>query len=170
MFATLGHEPPRFITSVFVAALLATAQGYSYILPTGDRMEFYHVPRSRSGATTHYRTNFSEGIFPEQGIYNRSIKHVHPRTDEQAERMTDALGEAVTKRHPSKTHDQLRSHLQLFVEEQSYARRLKTPYGVTLCKRVPDIGLLRNRILWLERNKGALIVGEAEHGAHLFDV
>jgi transposase InsO family protein len=52
-------------------------------------------------------------------------------TNGQVERMNRTIKEATVKRHHHDGHDQLRAHLQLFVDAYNYARRLKTLRGLT---------------------------------------
>ena len=47
----------------------------------------------------------------------------------QVERMNRTLKDATVKRYYYETHDELRTHLDHFVQAYNYARRLKT-----LCK------------------------------------
>jgi hypothetical protein len=55
----------------------------------------------------------------------------HPWTNGQVERMKRTIKDATIKRHHYDTHEQLRSHLQLFVDAYNHARRLKTIRGLT---------------------------------------
>ena len=56
----------------------------------------------------------------------------------QVERMNRTLKDATVKRYYYKTHDELRTHLDHFVQAYNYARRLKTLKGLTpyefICK------------------------------------
>ena len=60
----------------------------------------------------------------------------------QVERMNRTIKEATVKRFHYTTHDQLRTHLQLFVDAYNHARRLKTLRGLTpyeaICKAWTD--------------------------------
>ena len=58
----------------------------------------------------------------------------------QAERMNRTLKDATVRRSHSDTHDQLRGHLQLFLEAYTDARRLKTLRGLTPYKFVLQAG------------------------------
>jgi hypothetical protein len=56
----------------------------------------------------------------------------------QVERMNRTIKDATVKRYFYETHDQLRAHLQNFVDAYNFARRLKTLRGLTpyefICK------------------------------------
>ena len=81
----------------------------------------------------------------EHGIEHRLTKVNHPWSEEdqsavrgtadptngQVERMNRTLKEATVKRYHYDSHDQLRAHLQLFVDAHNHARRLKTLRGLT---------------------------------------
>ncbi len=55
----------------------------------------------------------------------------HPWTNGQVERMNRTIKDATVKRYHYETHEQLRAHLQLFVDAYNHARRLKTLRGLT---------------------------------------
>ncbi len=64
-------------------------------------------------------------------IEHRLTKPRCPWTNGQVERMNRAIKEATVKRYHDVSHDELRHHLQLFVEAYNYGRRLKTLRGLT---------------------------------------
>ncbi|KOX43572.1 integrase [Streptomyces purpurogeneiscleroticus] len=49
----------------------------------------------------------------------------------QVERMNRTIKDATVKRYHYTGHDELRHHLQLFVDAYNYGRRLKTLRGLT---------------------------------------
>jgi transposase InsO family protein len=67
----------------------------------------------------------------EHGIEHRLTKVNHPWTNGQVERMNRTIKDATVKRYHYESHDQLRAHLQLFVDTYNHARRLKTLRGLT---------------------------------------
>jgi transposase InsO family protein len=52
-------------------------------------------------------------------------KPYHPWTNGQVERMNRTIKDATIRRYHDESHDQLRAHLQLFLDAYNYARRLK---------------------------------------------
>jgi hypothetical protein len=70
-------------------------------------------------------------VCDEHHIEHRLTKVNHPWTNGQVERMNRTIKDATVKRYHYDTHDQLRSHLQLFVDAYNHARRLKTLRGLT---------------------------------------
>ena len=49
----------------------------------------------------------------------------------QVERMNRTLKDATVKRYHYENHDELRAHLQLFLDAYNHARRLKALRGLT---------------------------------------
>ena len=55
----------------------------------------------------------------------------HPWTNGQVERTNRIFKEATVKRYHYGSHDELRAHLQLFLNAHNHARRLKALRGLT---------------------------------------
>src|ERR671921_484259 len=70
-------------------------------------------------------------VCDEHGIEHRLTKVNHPWTNGQVERMNRTIKDATVKRYHYDSHDQLRAHLNLFVDAYNHARRLKTLRGLT---------------------------------------
>jgi hypothetical protein len=72
------------------------------------------------------------------GIENRLTKINHPWTNGQVERMNRTIKEATVKRYYYQSHDHLKQHLHTFLTAYNFAKRLKTPKGLTpyeyICK------------------------------------
>lgn len=77
-------------------------------------------------------THIFDRACEQNGIEHRLTKVNHPWTNGQVERMNRTIKDATVKRYHYGTHDQLRGHLQLFVDAYNYARRLKTLRRLTL--------------------------------------
>ncbi len=73
-------------------------------------------------------------VCDEHGIEHRLTKVNHPWTNGQVERMNRTLKDATVKRHHYENHDELRTHLQLFLNAYNHARRLKALRGLTPCE------------------------------------
>ena len=67
----------------------------------------------------------------ENGIEHRFTKINHPWTNGQVERMNRTIKDATVKRFHYDSHDQLRRHLQDFIDAYNFGRRLKTLKGLT---------------------------------------
>ena len=98
---------------------------------TDNGMQFCHAPRYRSGPTATYSMHLFDRTCREHDIEHRLTKPNHPWTNGHVERMNRTLKEATVKCHHYESHDQLRSHLQLFADAYTHARRLTTLRGLT---------------------------------------
>jgi transposase InsO family protein len=67
----------------------------------------------------------------EHEIEQRLTKPAHPWTNGQVERMNKTIKEATVHRYHYSSHDQLREHLQTFIDAYNFAKRLKTLKGLT---------------------------------------
>ena len=78
----------------------------------------------------------------QHGIEHRLTKPRCPWTNGQVERMNRTLKDATVRRYHYGSHDELRRHLQLFLDAYNYGRRLKTLRGLTpyefICKTWTD--------------------------------
>lgn len=78
----------------------------------------------------------SEHIFDrvcrQNEIDHRLTKVNHPWTNGQVERMNRTLKEATVKRYHYSSHEQLREHIQTFVDAYNFAKRLKALRGLTV--------------------------------------
>ena len=70
-------------------------------------------------------------VCDEHDIEHRLTRVNHPWTNGQVERMNGTIKDATVKRYHYDSHDQLRTHLGLFLDAYNHARRLKTLRGLT---------------------------------------
>jgi len=74
----------------------------------------------------------------EHDIEHRLTQINHPWTNGQVERMNRTIKEATVKSFHYDNHEQLKTHLQAFMDAYNFARRLKTLKGLTphefICK------------------------------------
>ena len=77
------------------------------------------------------RVHRFDQICREHGIEHRLTKPNHPWTNGQVERMNRTIKDATVKRYHYDSHNQLRQHLQLFIDAYNRGRRLKTLRGLT---------------------------------------
>ena len=89
-------------------------------------------------AKVPFRCHSFELACADLDVEHRLTKPRHPWTNGQVERMNRTLKEATVQRSHYDSHDQLRAHLQLFLDAYNYARRLKMLRGLTpyeaICK------------------------------------
>jgi transposase InsO family protein len=78
-----------------------------------------------------YRWHSFEWACEQTKIEHRLTEPRCPWTNGQVERMNRSIKDATVKRYHYAYYDELRRHLQLFVEAYNYDRRLKTLRGLT---------------------------------------
>jgi transposase InsO family protein len=93
-----------------------TDNGVQFTNRTSDRYAFAHI---------------FDRVCDEHNIEHRLTKVNHPWTNGQVERMNRTIKDATVKRYHYDSHEQLRTHLALFLDAYNHARRLKTLRGLT---------------------------------------
>ena len=81
-------------------------------------------------ATARHRTSADQAAPPLDQLDEKGTADIMPDNG-QVERMSRTIKDATVRRYHYDSHDQLRSHLHLFVDAYNYARRLKTLRGLT---------------------------------------
>ena len=117
-----------------MAFLEALIEAVPYDLPTiltDNGIQFADLPRRRAGSTARYRVHRFDQICREHGSEHRLTKPNHPWTNGQVERMNRTIKGATVRRYHYGSHDELRQHLQLFIDADTQGRRLKTLRGLT---------------------------------------
>lgn len=79
----------------------------------------------------HAWAHIFDRVCQENNIEHRLTKISHPWTNGQVERMNRTLKEATVKRYYYDSHQQLKEHLQAFVNAYNFAKRLKSLKGLT---------------------------------------
>jgi transposase InsO family protein len=126
------HEKADRATAVAFLEALIDAVPYSlHTILTDNGIQFADLPRNRGEGTARYRVHRFDQICREHGIEHRLTKPNHPWTNGQVERMNRTIKDATVKRYHYDSHDQLRHHLQLFIDAYNHGRRLKTLRGLT---------------------------------------
>ncbi|MDQ1158369.1 transposase InsO family protein [Sphingomonas sp. SORGH_AS 950] len=98
---------------------------------TDNGIQFADLPKNRDGPTARLRGHPFDRACWRHEIEHRLTKPNHPWTNGQVERMNRTIKDATVKRYHYDSHDQLRQHLQLFIDAYNHARRLKTLRGLT---------------------------------------
>jgi transposase InsO family protein len=130
-FVQLHGQADRPTAVSFLEALLEAVPYRLHTILTDNGIQFADQPRNRDGWTARYRIHRFDQICNENGIEHRLTKPNHPWTNGQVERMNRTIKDATVKRYHYENHDQLRQHLQLFIDAYNYGRRLKTLIGLT---------------------------------------
>ncbi len=129
-FAKLETKADRWIASDFLRALIEATPNKIHTVLTDNgsnsamRLAIDQV-RQPSTACTCSTVSARER-------HRASLDEAnHPWTNGQVERMNRTLKDATVKRYHYDSHDQLRTHLRLFLDAYNHARRLKTLRGLT---------------------------------------
>lgn len=145
-FAQLHERATRRIAADFLRALAEAVPYTIHTVLTDNGTQFVdNTPLSATDAALPadyepvlWRVHAFEKACEQLRIEHRLTKPYHPWTNGQVERMNRTIKDATVRRHYYDTHDQLRTHLQLFLDAYNYARRLKTLRGLTpyefICK------------------------------------
>lgn len=138
-FVQLVESANRVTASAFLVALIAAVPYKIHTILTDNGIQFRFPPRYANGPTARYITHMFAMRCRENGIEHRFTKINHPWTNGQVERMNRTIKDATVKRFHYDGHDQLRRHLQDFIDAYNFGRRLKTLKGLTpyefICKR-----------------------------------
>ena len=134
--AQLVEKANRKTAWEFLEHLLEVVPYKIHTILTDNGIQFAEQPRNRDSMT--FRKMRFDMICEANGIVHRLTKPNHPWTNGQVERMNRTIKDATVKRYYYESHDQLRSHLEDFLDAYNFARRLKTLSGLTpyeyICK------------------------------------
>lgn len=92
---------------------------------------FADLPRNRQGPTARFRGHPFDRLCLLHEIEHRRTKPNHPWTNGQVEHMNRTIKDATVKRYFYNSHNQLKAHLNDFLQTYNFARRLKTLKGLT---------------------------------------
>jgi transposase InsO family protein len=129
-FAKLEEKANIYTAADFLTALIEAVPYQIHTVLTDNGVQFCDQPSRRNGPTARLRVHRFDRVCRENGIEHRLTKPNHPWTNGQVERMNRTLKDATVKRYHYDSHDQLRAHLQLFLDAYNHARRLKTLRGL----------------------------------------
>lgn len=137
-FARLEETANRKTATAFLEALIEAVPYTIHTVLTDNGVQFCYQPSRRNGPTARYMTHMFDLRCRQNGIEHRLTKPNHPWTNGQVERMNRTLKEATVKRYHYGSREQLRVHLQTFLDAYNFAKRLKTLKGLTpyeyICK------------------------------------
>ena len=146
-FVELHEKVTRRVAGDFLRALIAavpykvhtvlTDNGTHFTEPSGDGWRPDEI-KEMLARKQLFRAHAFELACAQNDVEHRLTKPRHPWTNGQVERMNRTIKDATVKRYHYGSHDELRRHLQLFVDAYNYGRRLKTLKGLTpyefICK------------------------------------
>lgn len=120
----------------FIAAVpykihtVLTDNGIQFTVPGGGGLTVPEIKEAIARGEL-FRAHAFELACARNDIDHRLTKPKHPWTNGQVERMNRTIKEATVQRFYYESHQQLRHHLEDFVNAYNYARRLKTLKGLT---------------------------------------
>ncbi len=146
-FVQLHEKATTRVAGNFLRALIKAVPYRVHTILTDNGLHFTD-PRSPGSAVFAikqaiaageiFRAHAFEYACAENDIDHRLTKPKHPWTNGQVERMNRTIKDATVKRFHYDAHEQLRVHLDDFVNAYNFARRLKTLKGLTpyeaICK------------------------------------
>lgn len=140
-YVELHKEAGKMVAAQFLRNLIAVVPYVIHTVLTDNGIQFTHQLRHK-----YAFQHIFDRVCDEHGIEHRLTKINHPWTNGQVERMNRTIKEATVKRFHYDSHDQLRQHLNDFMDAYNFGRRLKTLKGMTpyefICKcwtKTPEI-------------------------------
>lgn len=140
VFARLVEKATRQLAGDFLRELIKSVPYKIHTLLTDNGTHFTTPGNGRSAApdireALHrgepFRAHSFELVCAQNDIEHRLTKPNHPWTNGQVERMNRTLKEATVRTYHYENHDQLREHLDTFLQAYNFAKRLKTLSGLT---------------------------------------
>jgi len=136
-FARIEENATVHTAPAYLAALIAAVPNEIHTVLTHNGTQFCDLPSRRNSPTARLRIHMFDRVCLENGIEHRLTKPNHPWTNGQVERMNRTIKDATVKRLHYDSHEQLRGHLQDFIDAHNFGRRLETLTGLT-----------RNEAIW----------------------
>jgi len=118
-FARLVDKAGKLVAAQFLGDLIEAVPYKLHTVLTDNGVQFTDRSRER-----HADYQIFDRVCIENGIDHRLTKINHPWTNGQVERMNRTLKEATVRRDHYDNHDQLRAHLQTFLDAYNFAKRL----------------------------------------------
>lgn len=126
-FVELYEKAGKMNAAKFLRHLIRACPYKIHTILTDNGVQF-----TERSANLTAPTHIFDRVCRENDIEHRLTKVNHPWTNGQVERMNRTLKEATVKRYHYSSHDQLREHVQTFVDAYNFAKRLKTLRGLTV--------------------------------------
>jgi transposase InsO family protein len=132
-FVQLVAKAGKMAAAAFLRDLIKMVPYVIHIILTDNGIQFTNLAHHKYAGV-----HIFDRVCAEHGIDHRLTKIKHPWTNGQVERMNRTIKEATVKRYHYDNHDQLKQHLNDFINAYNYGRRLKTLKGLTpyefICK------------------------------------
>jgi len=125
-FTELHTKTSKMIAAQFLRNLIKAIPYTIHTILTDNGIQFTN--RKRDKYAMHH---IFDQVCEEHNIEHRLTQIKHPWTNGQVERMNQTIKQATVKRFHYDDHQQLRQHLDLFINAYNFARRLKSLKGLT---------------------------------------
>ncbi len=125
---------------------------------TENGVQFCHTPHCRDGPTARIAGHLFGHTCAEHGIKHRLTKPNHPWTNGQVERMNRTIKDATVQRYYYASYDELRRHLQLFInylQSCQGAQNAAGPNALSICHSAVDERTKKIQGLSVKLNPGA---------------
>jgi len=110
-----------------------TDNGIQFTTPGGGGLAVPSIKETMANGECFLAHVFEYGC-AKNDIDHRTTKPKRPWTNGQVGRMNRTIKEATVRRFHYETHDKLREHLDNVVAAYNFAKRMKTPQGLTPCE------------------------------------
>ena len=132
-FVQLVEKAGKMAAAAFLRDLIKAVPYAIHIILTDNGIQFTNHARHKYAGI-----HIFDRVCAEHDIDHRLTKIKHPWTNGQVERMNRTIKDATVKRYHYNNHEQLKQHLDDFINAYNYGRRLKTLKGLTpyefICK------------------------------------
>ena len=125
-YVELHEKKTKMVAAQFLRNFIAAIPYHIHTILTDNGIQFTNRKKDQ-----YAFTHLFDRICHEHGIEHRLTKVNHPWTNGQVERMNRTIKEATVKRYHYTSHEQLKNHLEAFINAYNFAKRLKTLKGLT---------------------------------------
>ncbi len=124
VFAELRQRAKREDACAFLRRLIKALPYKIHTILTDNGTQFTHQARARRRSKLKF-----DKICEARGIEHRLTKPYHPWTNGQVERINRSIKEYTVYRYFYQNDEELRQHLELFLQAYNFGKRLKTLKG-----------------------------------------
>ena len=123
-FVEMRQSAKREDACAFLRRLIEAVPYKIHTILTDNGSQFSHQAQSKRKTKLEF-----DKICQGHGIEHRLTKPYHPWTNGQVERMNRSIKEKTVYRYFYQSHEELRQHLEMFLQAYNYGKRLKTLKG-----------------------------------------
>ena len=126
VYVELLESSEKAVTAEFLQRLIKAVPYQIHTILTDNGVQFTHRPTDKKAGQ-----HIFDQICQTHNITHRLTQVAHPWTNGQVERMNKTLKEATVKKYYYETSQQLKEHLEKFVNAYNFAKKLKALKGLT---------------------------------------